>query len=172
MAMNRRRWLGLGLGGLLVVGGLGGGLNWLRPGLERGLRLNADSRRVMGAVGLAVLDGAWPAEPVAREAALARQLEALDQTLAGFNQPVRDEISQLMSLLASPLGRVGLVGLRKDWHEASVAELNAALLGLRDSGLALKRQVFHALRDLHNGVFFADPANWHWMGYPGPRSID
>jgi len=84
---------------------------------------------------------------------------------------VRAELSQLFSLLNSSAGRLGLTGLLHDWPACSSADILAAFGAMRHSSIALKQQTYHALRDLNNGVFFADPAHWSLMGYPGPREI-
>ncbi|MBV8125022.1 MAG: hypothetical protein JOY60_14955 [Burkholderiaceae bacterium] len=168
--MKRRSLLKLGLGGAVVLAVAGTGIGLIRPGFKDG-RMSEATRAWMGAVALALLDGAWPAPGPARDRALQAHLAALDQTMAGFTVPVRQELSQLFSLLNGSAGRLGLTGLLHDWSACSSADILAALDAMRHSGLALKQQAYHALRDLNYGVFFADPAHWSLMGYPGPREI-
>jgi ribonuclease HII len=55
--------------------------------------------------------------------------------------------------------------------EASVDEVQQSLQGMRLSSLAVRQQVYHALRDITNGAYFSDPAAWPAIGYPGPRDI-
>jgi hypothetical protein len=68
-------------------------------------------------------------------------------------------------------GRIALAGLRTDWHDAGVAEVQTAMLGMRDSSLALRQQAFLALRELTNAAYFSDPSTWSLLGYPGPNAV-
>lgn len=168
--MQRRTWLKVGVIGGAVLA-LGGGLALLaRPGWEQG-RLTPAGRAMFGALADAVLDGLLPAAGPARQAALQAQLARLEATVAGLPPPVQAEIEQLSALLLHPAGRVALAGLSADWAEASVADVQAALQGLRMSRLDTKQQVYHALRELNNGAWFADPGAWPAIGYPGPRTL-
>lgn len=168
--MKRRTLLQLGLGTAVVIGVAGAGVALLRPGLI-GARLSPASRSLMRAVARAVLDGSLPAPGPALEAALDLQLDQLDASIAGFPPSVRDELSQMLALLTSAPGRWSLAGLRSDWSTASLDELGAALQDMRCSSLALRQQIYHALRDLNCAVFFAEPAHWAQIGYPGPKDI-
>ena len=148
----------------------GGGLALLRPGLVDG-RMSPAAREVFRAVALGVLDGSLPAAPAARDAALAAHLNRLDDTLAGFPSATQAELSQLLALVASPPGRVSLAGLRADWPAATPQEVQHALQEMRTSSLSLRQQAYHALRDLTNAAYYADPQIWSLMGYPGPRPV-
>jgi hypothetical protein len=168
--MQRRTLLKLSFGAAAVLAVAGGGLSLMRPGLVDG-HMTAAARSVFHAVARAVLDGTLPTEPAQREAALAGHLKRLDDTLAGFPATTQAELSQLLALLASPPGRVGLAGLHADWPEASVSELQQSLQAMRTSTLLLREQAYHALRDLTNAAYYADPSAWSAMGYAGPRDI-
>jgi hypothetical protein len=168
--MQRRTLLKLGIGAGALLAVAGGGIALLRPGLVNG-RMTPAGRSVFQAVARAVLDGSLPAEPVAREAALGAVLQRLDDTLAGFPAPTQAELSQVLALLASTAGRIGLAGLPADWPLASTGDIQAALQGMRTSALAMKQQVYHALRDLTNASYYADPQVWPLMGYPGQRPV-
>lgn len=171
--MKRRSLLKLGVGAAVVLAVAGGGLALLKPGLvDGGKKLSPSARAVFRAVALAVFDGGLlPADPAAREAALAAHLDRIDASIAGFPAAVRSELSQVLALLSSSGGRLALVGLKSDWAEASVAELQQMLESLRLSSLATRQQIYHALRDLSSIAFFTDPAHWSLVGYPGPREI-
>jgi len=168
--MKRRRLLQLGLGAAVLVGVAGGGIALIKPGLDEG-RLSPEARSLMRAVALAVLEGLWPSPGPEREAQLARHLSTLESSIAGFPRATQNELSQLLALLCSSAGRWSLLGLHSDWSEASTAEVQTALQGLRASRLALRQQVYGALRDLNSALFFAEPAHWALVGYPGPRAI-
>lgn len=169
--MKRRSLLKLGVGAAALLAIAGGGLALLKPGLVDG-KLSPSSRGVMRAVALAVFDGGLlPADAPARDALLAAHLDRLDASIAAFPAATRAELSQLLSLLGSSGGRLAMVGLKSDWSEAPVAEVQQMLESLRLSTLAIRQQIYHALRDLSCIAFFTDPAHWALAGYPGPREI-
>ena len=166
--MQRRTLLALGLGSAALFALAGGTYALLKPGLEQGVRLGAEGKAIFRAVAGAVLDGMLPSDPAARAAALGAQLERLDATIAGLSAATRLELSQLLVLLSSVAGRRGLAGVSAPWAEASVADVQAALQSMRGSSFDLRQQAYHALRDLTNGAYFADPQTWSSLGYPGP----
>ncbi len=168
--MQRRTLLKLGLAGAGVLAVAGGGLALLRPGLVDG-RLAAAGREVFEAVARAVLDGSLPADAAAQRRALAAHLQRVDDAVAALPPAVRGELSQLLALLGSAPGRVAFAGLVPAWRDAGVAELQAALQGLRLSRLSLRRQTYHALRDLTNAAYYADRSTWAALGYPGPTDL-
>jgi hypothetical protein len=168
--MQRRRLLQLGVGAAAVLAVAGGGVALVRPGLQGG-RLSGGSRQVFAAVAQAVLDGALPADAAARQRAMAGHLDRVQQTIDGLPPATRDELSMLLALLGSAPGRIALAGLRTDWHDAGVAEVQTAMLGMRDSSLALRQQAFLALRELTNAAYFSDPSTWSLLGYPGPNAV-
>lgn len=169
--MQRRTWLKLGIvsAGVLAIGG--GAAALLQPGLEDDARLSPAGRRVFNAVGRGVLDGSLPAAEPARLAALAGLLERIDALVAALPPHAQAELSQLLSLLASAPGRHALAGLSPDWHEASIADIQAALQGMRVSTLGLRQQAYHALHDIVGGAYFSDASTWAAIGYPGPMKI-
>lgn len=168
--MQRRTLLKLGLGSAAVLAVAGAGVAWLRPGVEAGA-LTPAGRSVFAAVARAVLDGALPAEPSQQAKAIAAHLQRLDTTIAALPRHARDELSQLLALLASPPGRLAFAGLATAWETADVPAVQASLTRMRDSSLSLRQQAYHALRDLTNAAYFADPAAWAVMQYPGPVAL-
>jgi hypothetical protein len=168
--MQRRTLLKLGLGAAAVLAVAGGGIALMRPGLVDG-RMTPGAKAVFRGVARGVLDGTLPKDPATRETALDAHLRRLDDTLFAFAKPTQEELSQLLALLASTPGRVGIAGLHSDWPDASSADIQQALQGMRTSSLALRQQTYHALRDLTNAAYYADPQIWTLLGYPGPRVI-
>jgi hypothetical protein len=169
--LQRRRLLKLGLGAALVVGVAGGGLALLKPGLVDG-RLAPPARRIFRALAPALFDGGLlPDDAAARMALLDALPDRIDASIAAFPAAMRGELSQLLSLLDTSAGRLGLLGFAAGWDEVGTAQLSAALETLRLSGSNTRQQVYHALRDLSSVAFFTDPANWSRAGYPGPREI-
>ena len=168
--MQRRTLLkvGMGAGVLLTVAGAGVGLwtpGWTKDGLS------APARDGFAAVARVVLDGTLPEAAAGREAALAAHLRRLEASIAGLAPATRQELSELLAMLSLAPGRVALAGLGPRWADASVAELQAALQDRRVSSIATRQQVYHALRDLTNAAYYAEPATWAQLGYPGPTPV-
>ena len=168
--MQRRRLLKLGVGAAALLAVVGGGAALLRPGLVNG-SLTQHSRAVFHAIARAVLDGSLPSVVPERDAALQAHLKRLDAVLAAFPAATQGELSQLLGLLASAPGRVARAGLHTGWQDASVPEVQRSLQDMRTSSLALRQQSYHALRDLTNAAFYADPSAWPLLGYPSPREV-
>ena len=168
--MQRRRFLKLGVGAAALLAVAGGGVALLRPGLVNG-GLTESARAVFHAIARAVLDGSLPSKAPERDAALQQHLKRLDAVLAAFPAATQRELSQLLGLLASAPGRVALAGLHAGWQEASLADVQRSLQDMRTSSLSLRQQSYHALRDLTNAAFYADPSAWPLLGYSGPREV-
>jgi hypothetical protein len=168
--MQRRTLLKLGAGAGLALALAGTGLALLRPGWRDG-HLTPHGRALFAAVGRAVLDGLLPPDPAAAQAALVAHVDRVDATIAGFPPALQAELAQLTTVLCTAPGRLALVGLATDWPQVDTTELQAALQSLRTSSLAVRQQVFHALRDLSNAAWFADAQTWASVGYPGPRPV-
>jgi hypothetical protein len=168
--MHRRRVLKVGIGVAALIATAGGGLALLAPGISEG-RLSDDGLAVFGAVARAVLDKSLPDTPVQRDAQLQAHLQRLNAAVAAFPPATQRELSQLLALLASAPGRLLLAGLTTAWAKANTAEIQGCLESMRRSPLNLRQQIYHALRDLTNAAYYADPAAWPLMGYPGPVLI-
>jgi hypothetical protein len=168
--MQRRTLLKIGGATAVALGVGAGGLALLQPGWRSG-RLADGSRDAFAATARAVLDDLLPADPALLESALNQQVRRLELTLAGLPPPLQAEVAELATLLAHAPSRYALTGLGRSWTRASTAELQAMLGGLRHSPLTLRRQVYHALRDLTNAAWFAEPAHWSAIGYPGPPPV-
>ena len=42
---------------------------------------------------------------------------------------------------------------------------------MRVSGVSLREQAYHALRDLTNAAWFAERSTWSALGYDGPVAV-
>lgn len=168
--MKRRTLFKLGAASaaLLAVGG--GAAALLQSGLHNG-RLAEAGREVFRAVARAVLQGSLPADDAARQAALDGLLERIDALTLALPPHAQDELSQLLSLLASVPGRHLLAGLSQAWPVASETEIQQALQGMRLSTLALRQQAYAALHDIAAAAYFTDASTWPQLGYPGPLAI-
>jgi hypothetical protein len=168
--MRRRGLLTLGFVAAAVLAAGGGALALLQPGWRDG-RLSERGREVLAAIAGALLDGTLPRDEPAATREVQALLARLDATIAAFPPHVQTELSQLLALLGSAGGRRALAGLPQDWQHASVAQRAAALQSMRSSGVQLRQQAYQALHDLVGSAYFADPATWHVLGYPGPMEI-
>lgn len=168
--MQRRSLLKLGIGAAVVLGVAGAGIAMLKPGLvDGGKKLSPAGRQIFAAVARVVFDGGL-LDPK-NEAGMKALLDNLDANIAVFPAAVRDELSQVLSILDTTAGRFALIGLKSDWATVPTAELAGVMESLRLSGSNTRQQIYHALRDLCSVAFFTAPANWSAVGYPGPREI-
>ena len=168
--MNRRSWLKLSLGAAAVLAVGGGAAALIEPGWREG-RLTPAGRRVFMHAGRAFLDGSLPTDDAQRTKALAALLDRTDTLIAGLPDHAQRELSQLLSLLATTPGRRALAGLAPQWEQASVPQIREALQAMRLSQLALRQQAYQALHDITGSAYFAEPATWTVLGYPGPAPL-
>lgn len=168
--MQRRSLLRLGLLASVTLGMAGAGVALWTPGWRQG-GFSASARALWRAVAQAVLADLLPTEAAAREAALEQHLERLQATVAGLPPATRRELSQLLALLDLAPSRLALTGLRHAWATAGLDEVQAALQAMRLSDNSARQQIYHALRDLTQAAYFAGPATWGALGYPGPAPL-
>jgi hypothetical protein len=168
--MQRRTLLKLGAVSAAVLTVAGGAVALLQPGVQGG-RLSASGREIFAAVGSAILDKSLPYDSGARHIAINGLVDRVDRLILALPPHLQQELSQLLSLLASMPGRRTLAGLGPAWADASVDDIQQALQGMRLSGLALRQQAYAALHDIAAGAYFADSSTWPALGYPGPLVI-
>jgi hypothetical protein len=168
--MKRRSLFKLGAASAALLALGGGAAALLQPGLKNG-KLGEAAREVFRAVGRAVLQGSLPADDAAMRVALEGLLERIDALTLALPPHAQDELSQLLSLLASVPGRHLLAGLDRGWSVASATDIQQALQGMRFSGLALRQQAYAALHDIAAAAYFTDESTWSQLGYPGPLAI-
>jgi hypothetical protein len=161
--------LGLGSAAVLTLGG-----GWLAATTEPGWQragFSAPAQRVWVAVGRALLDGVLPTDPAEQTQALQGLVQRLHVAVSALPDHAQQELSQLLTLLASAPGRRMVGALPTDWAQASVPELQAALQDMRASRISLRVQGYLALHDLVGAAYFSEPATWAVLGYPGPTKI-
>jgi hypothetical protein len=168
--MRRRSWLKLGVGAAAVLALGGGAVALVTPGLAQG-RLTPDARVVVRAVATGVLDGVLPSQAAQRGPALDALLARVDTLVGALPVHAQGELSQLLALLATGVGRRSLAGLGTAWPDASVAQVQAALQSMRTSSLALRQQSYLGLHDIVGAAYFSDPSTWGALGYPGPVEV-
>ena len=153
-----------------MLAAVGGAVALLQPGLVKG-KLSDPARLVLKRVAQAMLAGTLPADAAAQEASLLALLERADNFIAGTPQSVQAELSQLFALLPSMAGRRGMVGLASPWESATVAEVSAALQGMRASSAELKQQAYLGLHDIVCAPYFSGEESWAVLSYPGPIAV-
>lgn len=123
---------------------------------------------LLAAVAPVVVASNFPAQGEPRQQALARLMISIDKTLLTTSLETQKKIRQLFSLLDFSLFRGVLGGLRKDWSEASEAEIRQFLHRWRDSGMNMLRQGYVVLIQLSTLAYYSEPKNWTQNIYPGP----
>ncbi len=168
--MQRRSLLKLGLVSGVALALAGGAAVLLRPGLDNG-RLTAPARALFASLGRAILQGTLPTGPQDRAQAVQGMVERIDTLAQNLPPHVQAELSQLVGLLCTAPGRLGLAGLATDWPDATDAQVQAALDGMRFSSLAVRQQAYLALHEIVGGAYFSEESTWSVVGYPGPMAI-
>ena len=170
LPMQRRNLLILGVVSAALLTVVGGTAALIQPGLANGA-LTPAGRSVFRAVGIGVLDKTLPELVAAKDLALAALIGRIDVLIGALPPHAQAELSQLLSILASGAGRWALAGLAAPWADASAGDIQAALQGMRLSGLAARQQAYAALHDITASAYFSEPATWQMLGYPGPLAI-
>jgi hypothetical protein len=168
--MQRRSLLKLGIASAVVLAVAGGTIALVQPGLVNG-RMSDSARSTFGAIAKALLDGTLPTEPGAAQTAINGLLDRIDDLIVGLPPHTQAELGQLLTILPTAAGRLGMVGLGTAWDKASVLDIQAALQTMRTSGLAVRQQTYAALHDIVSGSYFAGPETWSLLAYPGPMAI-
>lgn len=148
----------------------GGATALLQPGLRQG-HLTPGAQDVFTSVARAILDGTLPTEPAQAQAALKGLMPRIDALVQALPPHAQAELSQLLGLLGTAVGRRTLAALAPDWRSASVAEVQQALQSMRSSRLGLRLQSYQALHDIVGAAYFSDASTWPALGYPGPLTI-
>ena len=168
--MDRRRFLMLGgaSAAALAVGGallLNADAPWARN------RLSVKASEMCAALATAFLDGSLPADATAKTQAVQAFLGRLEVAVAALPSHAQAELAQLLAIMVTSVGRQLLVGLSSPWADATVADMQAALQGMRSSRISLRQQAYMALHDLVGAAYFSDSTTWTVLGYPGPVDL-
>lgn len=169
MQSSRRRFLKTGLAGALALAAGGAIYRAVRGPAPLGrFQLDGAARTVLTAVVPAMLAGAMPAEPAERAAVTAATVERVGAAVAALPLATQKEVQDLFGLMALGPARRWLAGVPGSWEEASPAALQDFLVSWRFHRLQLLQSAYLALHDLILGAWYADPARWAAIGYPGP----
>lgn len=157
-------------GGLLLA--LGGGAfvalreGKLEPLPEGGLKmLSAREYAVVVAAARRLLPQTppWPTPDTLR---VAGRIDGVVFPL--LDETARLELRQLLAVLENGLSGLLLVGRPTPFTLMPPEAQDEILAGWQHSRLLLRRSGYTALRALIVGAYFANPAAWPSMGYPGP----
>lgn len=167
MGTSRRTFLKAG--GLAALALAAGGALYRATHTSQPQRfaLDGEARAALHAILPAILAGALP-PGAGREAALGTTIEGVHQAILGLPPATQKEVQDLFGLLALAPARRLLTGIAGGWEGAGVDEVAAFLQDWRLHRLGLLRSAYHALHDLVLGAWYAQPASWAAMGYPGP----
>jgi hypothetical protein len=90
------------------------------------------------------------------------------QAILGLPLTAQKEVQDLFGLLALAPARRALTGVSSGWANATDAQVTGFLQEWRFHSLDMLQTAYHALHDLIIGSWYADPASWAAIGYPGP----
>ena len=169
MGTNRRTFLKLGALGALTLAAGGGLYRYLQPAAPpRRFVLDGEAKAVIDAIVPAMLAGALPADPASRASAIAATTDRVHQAILGLPLGAQKEVQDLFGLLALAPARRFLAGVPGSWSAASPEQVSQFLQDWRFHRLGMLQTAYHALHDLVIGSWYADPASWAAIGYPGP----
>jgi hypothetical protein len=168
-----------------LVVGLAGGATlaaayWLRGTRERGpvsganaplAALDPAAPAIIAAIVPVVLDGALPADPADRHAAVTETVANVARAVSGLAPAAQKELAELFSLLGLPPTRVALAGVTTPWADASPEAVAAFLERWRTSHWMLLRSAYDALHQLVLAAWYGNPRAWPSIGYPGPPAL-
>jgi hypothetical protein len=159
VTISRRRFLQTGVAGAALLTGTG-----LVYHSWNKLELDAMRPLILSHISQAMLKSViQPYDTPALQSSVLATLSAIS-TLAPHTQK---ELNQLFSLLAWQPTCWLLTGVR-DWNKAEPAQVEKFLTRWRHHDWRLLQSAYQALHDLTLGAWYAQPASWRSIGYPGP----
>lgn len=182
--IDRRSFLKTGLGGALFLGtvsvtaGLSGcatepagRLSAVGTRMDASYEfrfLNEDDITLFEALLPAMIGPGLPAQPQARNIAIAGTIERIDAGIHKFGPANQKELRQLFDLLNFGLTRVTVARVWSSWPNVTTAEADAFLERWRTSRIGLLNNGYIALTKISNVAFYGYRDFWHLSGYPGP----
>jgi len=130
--------------------------------------LTASDQAIFKALLPAVVSTGLAADGPERLAAEQNLLRALDATLQRLHAGGQKQMRQLLDLLAGGLTRRIATGLKRDWPELSVAEIQEFLSRWHGSSLQLFNAGYAGLVKLTAAAHYSQASNARATGYPGP----
>ncbi|MES2319460.1 MAG: twin-arginine translocation signal domain-containing protein [Pseudomonadota bacterium] len=169
MATNRRTFLKVGALAALTLAAGGGIYRYTHPpGPQQRFLLDGEAKAALDAIIPAMLAGALPTEAPARAAAINATTGRVHLAILGLPLNAQKEVQDLFGLLALAPARRMLTGVSGRWSQATDTQVGIFLQEWRFHRLGMLQTAYHALHDLIIGSWYADPASWAGIGYPGP----
>lgn len=163
--LSRRAFIKAGLLGGLVLAGGGAWYAATREHAPAG-RLGRGTRAMFEAITPVMLSGMLGGGDEQVE----RVVDGIERAVAGLSAAAQSELAELFGLLDFYPARKLLTGIG-DWRLAPPADIAAFLEGWRFHRFALLQGGYAALHDLVLGAWYAQPASWEAIGYPGPPEV-
>jgi hypothetical protein len=171
--MNRRNFLKFGVVGSALLAAGGAWVVWRDvKNADDGIAARDRVGLIVSAIAPALLAGALPADRARREEGFAHIATGVKAVIATFPIAVQAELADLFRLLDIRFARKLLAGLSSDWADAQPSEVAGFLERWRTSRFRLLQVGYFALHDLILGTWYADPATWESIGYPGPPNVE
>lgn len=169
MQSSRRSFLRIGVAGAvaLAAGGAVYRLAFAPPAGHRFV-LDGPATTLLTALIPSMLGPVLPTEPAARAAAIHQTVEHVAGAVAGLPLASQKQVQDLFGMLSLAPVRRMLAGVSGGWAQASPDAVAAFLQSWRHHRLQTLQTAYHALHDLIIGAWYAQPANWAAIGYPGP----
>lgn len=168
MGTSRRTFLQAGsLAAILLAGG-GAWYRSAHSAPPHRFALDGEARAALHAIAPAILAGALPPDQARSRQALAAAIEGVHAAILGLPPATQKEVQDLFGLLSLAPARRVLTGIPGGWENARPEQVSAFLQDWRLHRLGLLRTAYHALHDLVLGAWYAQPAGWEAIGYPGP----
>lgn len=169
MGINRRSFVTVGALAACVLVASGGVYRYTHPADPRQcFVLDGQAKAALDAMVPAILAGALPADASARSVAVSATTARVHAAILGLPLSAQHEVQDLFGLLAFSPARRLLTGVSGDWRTANPEQVSVFLQSWRFHRLDLLQSAYHALHDLILGAWYADPASWERIGYPGP----
>jgi hypothetical protein len=129
--------------------------------------MDEKARAIVAALAPVIIGPALPPDAAQRKAAIDGVAQRVEKAIAGLPLPTQKEIADLFALLSLAPTRSLIAGI-SDWQSATPEQLAAFLQSWRTHRFAMLQTAYQALHDLVLGAWYADPASWTAIGYPGP----
>ncbi|MFT5643433.1 MAG: hypothetical protein ACI83P_000979 [Janthinobacterium sp.] len=169
MATSRRTFFKFGIIGAFTLAAGGTAYRMLHaPASLHHFELDGEAALALGAIIPALLGLALPETPEKRAAAIASATEGVRLAVLGLPLTTQKEVQDLFSLLALAPARRFVAGISDSWADARPDQVSAFLQSWRMHHFAMLQTAYLALHDLVLGSWYADPANWAAISYPGP----
>lgn len=167
--LNRRRFLQVGLGSAVLLGGTVLITQDRTPAAPQHRALSGPAANMIRALTPVLLDGTLPKDGPARQEAIQEVVDAFDRALAGLSPAVQKELQQLLTLLTFAPTRALVGGVWRNWSSASPEDVKGFLESWRTSRVDLLRAGYQALKQVMQAGWYGNARSWEAIGYSLPE---